>query len=126
MSLYFKTQYTSNFPKPKAPQKKDYTRIKWVIIFTISSIDGRWEGSLDQQRVIRLSMGLGKFLISGGRVPVIKIKRREEKECIYPKNYVSSLQVFLKQYLFYRTCTLRLFLSNRSMFFVLYVNITFS
>lgn len=31
MSPYFKTplkQYTSYFPKPKAPQKKDYTRIK--------------------------------------------------------------------------------------------------
>lgn len=57
---------------PKPPQKKDYTRIKWVIIFTISSIEGRWEGSLDQQRVIKLSMGLGKFLISGGRVPIIE------------------------------------------------------
>lgn len=49
-----------------------YTRIKCVIILTISSMDGRCEGSLDQQRVIKLSIGLGKFLISGGRVPVIE------------------------------------------------------
>lgn len=47
-------------PLNLAPQKKGLY-LKWVIIFTISSIEGRWEGSLDQQRVIRLSMGLGKF-----------------------------------------------------------------
>lgn len=37
-------------------------------------MDGRCEGSLDQQRVIKLSIGLGKFLISGGRVPAIEIE----------------------------------------------------
>lgn len=39
------------------------------MIFTISSMEGRCEGSLDQQRVIRLSMGLGRSLIRGGLVP---------------------------------------------------------
>ena len=43
--------------------------MRWVMIFTISSIEGLWVGSLDQQRVIRLSMGLGRFLMRGGRVP---------------------------------------------------------
>lgn len=38
-------------------------------------MEGRCEGSLDQQRVIKLSIGLGKFLISGGRVPTIKIRQ---------------------------------------------------
>lgn len=38
-------------------------------------MEGRCEGSLDQQRVIKLSIGLGKFLISGGRVPVIEIRK---------------------------------------------------
>lgn len=32
-------------------------------------MEGRWEGSLDQQRVIKLSIGFGRFLIRGGRVP---------------------------------------------------------
>mgnify|MGYP001855733828 CR=1 FL=1 len=39
-------------------------------------MEGRCEGSLDQQRVIKLSIGLGKFLISGGRVPKIEIRRK--------------------------------------------------
>lgn len=32
-------------------------------------MEGRCDGSLDQQRVIRLSIGFGRFLMSGGRVP---------------------------------------------------------
>lgn len=53
-----------------------FTFIRWVMIFTISSMEGRWDGSLDQQRVIRLSMGLGKFLIKGGLVPESKWERK--------------------------------------------------
>lgn len=45
------------------------TFIRCIMILTISSMEGRCEGSLDQQRVIRLSMGLGRFLMRGGRVP---------------------------------------------------------
>lgn len=45
------------------------TLMRWLIIFTISSMEGRCDGSLDQQRVIRLSMGFGRFLMRGGRVP---------------------------------------------------------
>lgn len=45
------------------------TFIRWVMILTISSMEGRCEGSLDQQRVIRISIGLGRFLMRGGRVP---------------------------------------------------------
>lgn len=40
-------------------------------------MEGRWEGSLDQQRVIRLSMGLGKFLIKGGLVPESEKKKNK-------------------------------------------------
>lgn len=49
--------------------RRAFTLIRWVMILTISSMEGLWEGSLDQQRVIRLSMGLGRLLMSGGRVP---------------------------------------------------------
>ena len=52
------------------------------MIFTISSMEGRWEGSLDQQRVIRLSMGLGKFLIKGGLVPKYKNKNKKNNDVI--------------------------------------------
>lgn len=53
---------------------KYYTCIKCVIILTISSMEGLCEGSLDQHRVIKLSIGLGKFFISGGRVPIKNIQ----------------------------------------------------
>lgn len=45
------------------------TCIRPLMVFFTSSIDGLRLGSLSQQRVIRVSMGLGRSLISGGRVP---------------------------------------------------------
>lgn len=65
------------------------TLIRWVMIFTISSMEGRWEGSLDQQRVIKLSMGFGRFLIKGGLVPVCKkeiIKKKDLSKTPYGKH----------------------------------------
>lgn len=41
------------------------------MVFLTSSIDGLWLGSLSQQRVIRVSMGSGRSLIRGGRVPAL-------------------------------------------------------
>lgn len=61
------------------------TFIRWVMIFTISSMEGLWEGSLDQQRVIRLSIGLGRFLIKGGLVP--ECEKTAKKEI---KNHTES------------------------------------
>lgn len=48
-----------------------YTFIRWLMVFLTSFIDGLWLGSLSQQRVIRVTMGSGRSLIRGGRVPVI-------------------------------------------------------
>lgn len=45
------------------------TCIRPLMVFFTSSMDGLRFGSLSQQRVIRVSMGLGRSLISGGRVP---------------------------------------------------------
>lgn len=60
------------------------TLIRWLIIFNISSMEGRCDGSLDQQRVIRLSIGFGRFLMSGGRVPterkMIEASNLEQKD----------------------------------------------
>lgn len=60
------------------------TLIRWLIIFTISSMEGRCDGSLDQQRVIRLSKGFGRFLMRGGRVPterkMIEASKLEQKK----------------------------------------------
>lgn len=39
------------------------------MVFLTSSMDGLRLGSLSQQRVIRVSIGSGRSLISGGRVP---------------------------------------------------------
>lgn len=45
------------------------TFIRLLMVFLTSFMDGLWLGSLSQQRVIRVSMGSGRSLIRGGRVP---------------------------------------------------------
>lgn len=43
--------------------------MRLLMVFLTSSMDGLRLGSLSQQRVIRVSIGSGRSLISGGRVP---------------------------------------------------------
>ena len=43
--------------------------MRWFMVVLTSSMDGLWLGSLSQHRVIRVSMGSGRSLIRGGRVP---------------------------------------------------------
>lgn len=63
------------------------------MIFTISSMEGLWEGSLDQQRVIRLSMGLGRFLIKGGLVPGSQRDREGRKKKKIPSHSESEGEI---------------------------------
>lgn len=49
-----------------------FTFMRWLMVLLTSSMDGLWLGSLSQQWVMRVSMGSGRSLISGGRVPASK------------------------------------------------------
>lgn len=54
----------------------DCTFMRLLMVSLTSVMDGLSLGSLSQQRVIRLSIGSGRSLIKGGRVPMPRYKVR--------------------------------------------------
>lgn len=51
--------------------------MRLLMVFLTSSMDGLRLGSLSQQRVIRVSIGSGRSLTSGGLVPENRVRGKQ-------------------------------------------------